>query len=566
MLNNVNTVPDYENLSVLHKNTLPPRAYFIPFANLEESKKSKVSYDYSGSSRYFLLSGKWDFKYYSSVFDVEENIEKIIPEGLSTIDVPSCWQMTGFERPHYLNHRFAIPAIPPRVPNDNPVGVYKKVFEIPNNFEGKKVVISFLGVVSAFHLYLNSKEIGYSQGSHNSSEFDITDFLVSGKNILTVVVYKWCDGTYLEDQDHFRSNGIFRDVYLTALDKSYIFDFKFSYAKSGDDFKVNLDLITKGKPCKTNIILEKDGEIIYNGDGPCFDVKNPKLWTAEIPELYTLYLQLTDGGKEVECVKCNVGFKDITIENGVFKINGAPVKFKGVNRHDSNPVTGYTVSMSDMENDIVLLKNYNVNMIRTSHYPNDPRFLELCDKYGIFIVDEADIECHGAIEMGHWNYFQENAEWLPAFWDRVEKMYYRDRNHICVTMWSMGNESGAGPNHRTCYDRLKALDPKTPIHYEGENNFPGRYFDVDSYMYLHSKSVEERCNNDDNRPVFLCEYSHGMGLSPGGMEDYWQVFYNNERACGGCVWEFADHLVLSQDENGKTQIWAPAAFRSANLY
>lgn len=566
MKTNIDFIPDWQSLSILSKNRLSPRASFIPYESQNTCENGNGLFEKRESSkRFMLMNGQWNFKYFKSIVDVPEDIVKtgyLEKVSWDEIFVPSCWQTTGYENPHYVNVQFPIPASPPRVPNDNPTGVYKRSFFLPDSFEGMRVIIHFAGVCSSFHLYVNGNEVGYSQGSHMPSEFDITDFIIQGENELTVLVYKWCDGTYLECQDMFRHNGIFRDVYLLAHPTSTIQDICFSTTRidgvSWDaDIMINHNLensehiIVKLTDSQNNIIKEETILAKENQTNLVWKIDSPALWTAETPNLHRLLVGIKN--KEYSIVL--VGFRSISTDNAVFKVNGTPIKIKGVNRHDSNPSTGFYVSMADMEKDIKLMKLLNVNAVRTSHYPNDPYWLQLCDIYGLYVIDEADLECHGAYFMDEgFNYFSDNPDWTAAFIDRLERMVVRDRNHPGIIMWSLGNESGFGENHNLMASRAKELSPDRPIHYEGEYFSDKKGFDVVSMMYPTLDQLLEHGENKqkDDRPFFMCEYAHSMGTGPGSFLEYWELIDKYPRLMGGCVWEWCDHAIAHKDKASKT--------------
>lgn len=566
MKTNIDCTPDWQNLDILSKDRLLPRASFIPYESRSACIDSKALIENRESSkRFMLLNGKWGFKYFKSITDVPEDIADLQSTALKTcdeIDVPSCWQTTGYENPHYVNVQFPIPASPPRVPNENPTGVYTKSFTLPASFEGMRIIIHFAGVCSSFHLYVNGRESGYSQGSHVPSEFDITENIVEGINKITVLVYKWCDGTYLECQDMFRHNGIFRDVYLLARPDSLIEDICFCTTKGEStvwDASISIDCSLS---CAENItvslydhndVLVAD-EIVSTEESRtnfAWNIDNPDLWTAETPNLYRLIVGIE--GKEYTSLL--VGFRSITTDNAVFKINDSPIKIKGVNRHDSNPVTGYYVSMDNMKNDIKLMKSLNVNAVRTSHYPNDPYWLQLCDIYGLYVIDEADLECHGSYIMDEGaDYFSNNPDWAAAFVDRMERMVIRDRNHPCIIMWSLGNESGFGDNHDLMAAKARELAPGCPIHYESISAKDRLGYDVISMMYPVLDVIKEFGENKsgDSRPFFMCEYAHSMGVGPGNFKEFWELIDKYPRLAGGCVWEWCDHAIAHVDSSGNT--------------
>lgn len=555
MLNNINNIPDFENLRVLHDNCLRPRAYFIPAKDYQECQLSGNAYNRHLSSRFQLLSGDWYFRYYHTLSEVPEDI--IYPNTLisfDTIQVPSTWQSLGYEPPFYVNNDFTFPAVPPFVPNANPVGVYKKKFKsclLPNG----RCLLTFLGVCSAFTVYINGKRVGFSQGSHNMHEFDITDYLIEAENDLTVLVYKWSFGSYLESQDMFRYNGIFRDVYLTYVPNSYIYDFEFKTVS--DDLvnwicTLNIEVVNQTNNHIVIRLCDDAGQVIYyekimNGFCITFNISQPRLWTAETPNVYKLFISLYEDNVEIECLSHIVGFKVIDYQGPEFKINQVPIKIKGINHHDTHPEKGYTLSMEELKEDVLLMKAINCNTVRCAHYPSDPVFIELCDIYGLYVIAEADLETFGSLSMKNGrDYFGTSPEWKEAILDRTKHLYFRDRNHPAIIMWSIGNESGIGANLDACFHWLKKMDPHIPVQYESCFRtwwYDEKGYDIISIMYPTIDNVVEWLNKDDKRPFFLCEFGHAMGLGPGGLKEYFELVYEHDRFIGGCIWEFADHAV-----------------------
>ena len=521
-------------------NVCTPRAYYIPYAT------ETFNLDSEGvlNDTFMSLNGMWKFKYYETPVEVED-IDKI--KFKSEIKVPSCWQFSGYGHHQYTNVNYQIPYNPPYVPLENPVGVYKREFNITNTSE--KTYIVFDGVCSMYELYINGTFAGMSKGSRLMSEFDITELVHQGKNTVTVKVYTYSDATYLEDQDCFRYNGIFRDVYLLFRPENHILDFFVNADASG---KVSLKYVLSGEGEPRAFIVTPDKEMIKFGN-----VKNPLLWNAETPNLYTLVLEYNG-----ETIVKKFGFRTIDVyKTNILRVNGKPVKLKGVNRHDTNPKTGYTVSYDDMYNDLVLMKQNNINCIRTSHYPNSPVFPEMCSELGFYIIDECDLEAHGvegaylAWREDHSEDIASNELWKEAFLDRMRRTFERDKNEPCVIMWSLGNETMYGENHKLMSDFLKEKDPGRLVHYEGTrsafrfkddpNQKLDNYVDVYSIMYPDVYYVNRKGENADGeeKPFFMCEYGHAMGLGAGSYEDYWKAIYKYPRLCGGCVWEWADHAI-----------------------
>lgn len=553
------------NFDVYEENKLPGRSYFIPYGNKDVLGEKSALDERYGSDMVNVLSGEWNFKYYKQISRLPNVIdtENII---FDKITVPSVWQRTGYEQPCYLNTRYEFPMTLPGVPDEMSAGVYVKKFNITN---ASNPIITFLGVCSSLTLYVNGKYVGYSEGSHNSAEFNLKDCVTAGENELLAIVTKWCNGTYLECQDMFRDNGIFRDVYITENPEEYIKDYAVRTMKVDSEYKLSVDINVagdnlKGKTIKAELYYkdQKISEKTCDADRNSFinfGSLQVKEWNAENPELYTLYLCLTDSGEPVEYIRKKIGFKKVEIKGEVFTFNGAPIKFKGVNHHDTHHKTGYVMSAEDLLKDVTLMKQFNCNAVRTSHYPPDPVFLDLCDELGLYVVDEADIETHGTQFnadlrfTGKPNIISNDKNWLPRYKDRVMRMYQRDKNHPCITMWSLGNESGGWKNHDACCEMLKACTD-IPVHYEGAIRTPRGSYDVISEMYqipvLLEKIGEHKLTNRyKNKPHFLCEYCHAMGVGPGSLEDYWKLIYKYENLSGGCIWEWADHSVY--DENAK---------------
>ena len=543
---------NWQNLSVLSVNRESARSYYIPYAD-EASAKRMVKED---SPYYMLLNGTWDFKYYDRYIDVPEDMNI---STWDTLPVPSNWQMYGYDIVHYTNSNYPFPLDPPHVPNDNPVGIYARTFSLPESWDEKSVYITFEGVNSCFYLYINGTEVGYSQGSHMPAEFDITKYLNDGTNHIAVKVLKYCDGSYLEDQDAFRLSGIFRDVYLLARDEKHIRDIFIKPTLDATYTNGSVDIEFDGiSECEIEII-SPDGTVtrsanVQNGKAN-FEFDCVMKWTAETPHLYTALLKC---GSEV--IPQQFGFIKVECgENGEFLINGVSVKLKGVNRHDTHPEFGHYCPLDFIENELKLMKQNNINCIRTSHYPNTSEFMRLCNEYGFYVVDEADLECHG-IRFDPSAAIHSFDEWKEAFVERAERMVERDKNNPCVVMWSLGNESYYGPNHAAMSDWVRTRDKSRPVHYECAryNDKPDYYehpdtVDICSYMYRSVADIEADMALPDKRPYFLCEYSHAMGLGPGDVRDYWEVINRYPRLIGGCIWEWADHAVKSVDENGNVR-------------
>lgn len=555
----VNVSKYYEDLNILQLNRENPRAYYIPYG----SESAALSKNRAQSPFYQNLNGSWKFQYYSSVNHVEDGFyeETADVSCWDDLTVPSCWQVEGYDQCHYTNVNYPFPCDPPFVPNENPAGVYVRDFNISEKWDNKKKYIVFEGVNSCFYLWINGVFVGYSQGSRMPAEFDVSAYVKTGKNRMAVMVLKWCDGSYLEDQDLWRFSGIFRDVYLLARDNNHVKDLfvKQTFSVDFKTARLDCEINTLGSMEVTAILKNAEGNVIAKGtanicgnDSITLEIEAPILWNAEVPYLYHLYLC---GGNEV--LHFNTGFRSIEVEAGIFTINGKAVKLKGVNRHDSHPELGQTIPLHHMKKDLMLMKSHHINTIRTSHYPNDPRFLDLCDEYGFYIVDEADLECHGIWNTGDFHLLSKNKQWEKAFLDRAIRLVERDKNHPSVILWSMGNESGYDVNHIAMAKWTKQRDSSRLVHYEGaasgyKGNANVDYLDMESRMYASVEDIEEYAKNEEHKkPLFLCEYSHAMGNGPGDLKDYWDIIYQYPKLMGGCVWEWCDHGIKTTTETGK---------------
>jgi beta-galactosidase len=609
------TAPDWENEQVLHVNTEPPRATFIPYATVA----SALSDNPEASPFYLSLNGPWKFhwapdpdtrpaNFYQTNFD---------DAAWTNLDVPSNWEMKGFGVPIYLGSGYPFKIDPPRVTDvppanwtaftqRDPVGSYRRTFELPMNWPGRSVFIHFDGVDSAFYLWVNGVRVGFSKDSRTPAEFDITALIHPGENQLAAEVYRWSDGSYLEDQDMWRMSGIFRPVYLYSTATAHIRDFTVrtvldaSYSNatleikpelaakhiSLDDWQVQAQLFDASNEPVFLKPLTHDAAEILNPDfnarilddrmpqrgEPKFaqmegTVLNPAKWTAETPNLYTLVLSLRNArGQVVEADRCRVGFRSIKIHDGQFLINGQPVRLRGVNRHEIDPDTGHSLSLARMEQDIRLMKQANINAVRTCHYPDDPRWYELCDKYGLYVLDEANICTHGTRGM-----LANDANWSGAFLDRGQRLAERDKNHPSVIIWSLGNESGFGPNFAALAAWLHEFDPTRPLHYEGAQlpdgapasvDIIGRFYPrLTTEAYAHpddpwntrwDRLLEIASRTNDSRPVLATEYAHAMGNAVGNLQDYWNEIYSNPRMLGGFIWEWCDQGLHKQTAEGKT--------------
>lgn len=610
------TIPHhYENLHILHENTMPDRNYYIPAEKAYSTPLDARDH----SDRVQFLNGTWKFRYYDSIYKLQDEFysEGYDVSGFDDIPVPSVWQMHGYDYHQYTNVRYPFAFDPPYVPKDNPCGAYVTDFIYDQNEDAPLAHLNFEGVDSCFYVWLNGRYVGYSQVSHSTSEFDITEFIRNGSNRLCVLVLKWCDGSYLEDQDKFRMSGIFRDVYILKRSEGAVYDYFIK--TSCDDMKdptkaeVNIDFTAfTGYSCgedrfsskpETGVDKDTDSNVdievtILNADGSIcssgcvkreicaqgdantnaaeikttassssitLSIDSPVLWNTERPFLYTVIIRCAG-----EVITDRIGIREITIENKIVYINGMPIKFHGVNRHDSDPVTGFTISREQIIKDMSLMKQHNVNAIRTSHYPNAPYFYELCDEYGFYVIDEADIEAHGPSELfysdnnwdnkaARWNEpIADNPEFCESILDRVKRCIIRDKNRPCVVIWSMGNESAYGVTFEKALAWVKSYDKSRLTHYESAQYTDGKrkydYSNLDLYsrMYPSISEMAEYIDGDGDKPYILCEYCHAMGNGPGDLEDYFQFFDSHETTCGGFVWEWCDHAIYKgKAANGK---------------
>ena len=564
----------HKTQKTLHVGCEAPRAYFVPHSSAESARGGIRDY----SDRFVTLLGEWGFGFYPSV-DVAPD-PKNVTELPTTIQVPMNWQHDlgkGYDTPNYTNVNYPYPVDPPHVPNVNPCGIYSRTFHVSKQMLQKDVFLLLEGVDSCFYLYVNGEFVAYSQVSHMTDEINVGAYLKEGENRITLAVLKWCDGSYLEDQDMYRASGIFREVYLLLRDKVRVEDV-FVKCDLSDDFSsaefycdvrtnsiatVTAELLDSSYTSlgKTTATIDKEGVIRL-----C-PINAPRLWSDEDPYLYSIELTV---GEEV--ISIPTGARRIEVKNGVVYINGKKVKAKGVNRHDSHPLLGHATPYLHMKRDVMIMKAHNVNFVRTSHYPNDPRVLELCDRYGLFVIDEADLECHGVGIYTDRTPLTTDPEWTESYVDRARLMLERDKNHPSVVIWSVGNESGAGLNHRMQIEYFRSRDNTRLVHAEDESRraflldreiekkgsaeglpvmpeYYRDYLDLESRMYPAPDDVVKYYleNKKSKLPLLLCEYSHAMGNGPGDLEEYWKLIYKYDNFFGGCVWEFTDHSVAIGD-------------------
>ena len=564
---------DWENPKVFQRNRVQARASFVPYPD----ENSALSGERGCSPWFKLLNGRWKFHYAENPALASKDFfaESFDVSCWNDISVPCSWQVLGYGRPHYTNVQYPFPVDPPRVPTDNPTGSYRRNFFISDDWADRQVFLRFEGVDSAFYMWVNGQKVGYSQGSRITAEFDITPYIRSGVNTLAVRVFQWSDGSYLEDQDMWWLSGIFRDVYLITTPRVHIFDFRIrteldveyrdailkvraTLKNHGDQdinhYHVEIRLLDAELQTVLEYPLNSDADIQGNGETTLdleMPVANPEKWSAESPYLYSLIITLkNEHGQVVEVGTCKVGFRSVELKDGNLLVNGVPIMIKGVNRHDHHPDLGKATSLDSMIQDILLMKCHNINAVRTAHYPNDPRFYDLCDYYGIYVLDETDLECHGFGTIGDWNRTSDDPEWEGAYIDRVARMLERDKNHPCVIIWSLGNESGFGCNHEAMSKWVRRADLTRLLHYEGDRQ--QKVADIVGPMYTSVDGIIELGKDRDaEKPVILCEYAHAMGNGPGGLKEYWEAFYQHKRLQGGFVWDWIDQGLRQFTEDGK---------------
>lgn len=561
----------HRTLETLHKGCEEPRSYFIPYSD----NISAFNDNRGLSDKFISLCGDWDFRYYPSANNIDDfTSAEFKSEHMDKMTVPRSWQTVtgaGYDDPIYSNHNYIHPVDPPHMPTDIPAALYMRSFFISEEeLSSKTVYINFEGVDSCFYLFVNDRFAAYSQVSHMTSEINITEYLSSGENTLKVFVLKWCDGTYLEDQDKYRLSGIFREVYLLLRDPIHISDL-YVIPTLNDDFSKGILQIETKINGKSNVnfkLCSPNGSEIYNvsqiidgTDTIDLSVEDPILWSDEIPNLYSLYLTC---GSEHICINC--GFRKLEIKKRTVLLNGKKIKARGVNRHDSHPILGAATPFDHIIKDLYMFKAHNINMVRTSHYPNDPRFYSLCDKLGIFVCNEADLETHGMQRIGNWDLLTDNPDWAESYLDRARRMFERDKNHPSIIMWSVGNESGVGQNHRLMADYFHSRAKGCIVHSEDicrrlhknlsstdkyiQKNTECDYIDIESRMYPSPDSIlkDYILGNSYSKPIFLCEYSHAMGNGPGDLAEYWDLINKYDCFFGGCVWEFTDHSIAIGDD------------------
>ncbi|RUT41437.1 DUF4981 domain-containing protein [Paenibacillus anaericanus] len=586
-----NGYPEWDNNPELFQvNRMEAHATWISF----DTKEEAFIGDFKASSNYLSLNGLWKFAYADTP---DKRIRSFYEQDYdcsswAELTVPSHWQLHGYDYPQYTNVNYPWserePELkPPFAPSKyNPVGSYVRTFTVPEGWAEKPVFISFQGVESAFYVWVNGDLVGYSEDTFTPAEFDITPYLTPGENKLAVEVYKWCDASWLEDQDFWRLSGIFRDVYLYTAPETHIYDF-FVRTELDDQYRhaeLQLDVKLKDYFARTTEAIHVDAELYDHNQDPVFDkplsqiinfngasnqtfslsasVLDPLKWSAEQPNLYTLILSLrNDNGDLLEVVRCRVGFRKFELKDGLMKINGQRIVFKGVNRHEFSCDTGRAISVDDMIQDIQLMKAHNINAVRTSHYPNQTTWYELCDEYGLYVIDETNLETHGSWsygqkELGEHTVPGSKPEWRDNVLDRCNSMFQRDKNHPSIIIWSLGNESFGGDNFISMYDFLKQEDPTRLVHYEGQFHYreSSAASDIESTMYVKPVDVEKYALNDPKKPYIICEYSHAMGNSCGGLHLYWELFEKYDILQGAFIWDWIDQAIRIEQADGTVQM------------
>lgn len=567
---------EFEDPSLVGLNRTAPRANFIPFPSASDARSEKPSPWVQS------LNGEWKFDYSPTVAEAPHRFWA--PEFDSSewpmLVVPSCWQMKGYGYPHYTNVIYPFPVDPPHVPTENPTGSYLREFLVPKRWAGLSTVLRFEGVDSFFKVWINGNEVGLSKGSRLPSEFNATPYLVEGLNQIAVQVYQWSDASYLEDQDMWWLSGIFRDVTLVAMPTARIGDVWVQAVPSKGAADVSIDVaLANDGPLELSgqisvKILDESGVEVAEAQSDCTSgsssgatfvlsasIPGAKAWSAESPYLYSAIVSLVQGGREIEATKIRFGVRNVEIRDGNLLVNGCPVLFRGVNRHEHHPDLGRALDRQTMLEDVLLMKRHNINAVRTSHYPPHPHFLDLCDEYGLYVIDECDLETHGFWPDDWAANPSDDPQWEAAYLDRVERMVERDKNHPSIVLWSLGNESGIGRNHEAMTEWVHGRDPSRPVHYEGDGWT--KYSDIFSQMYTSHEALETIGKREDRfdgpeelvqarsaKPFILCEYAHAMGNGPGGLKEYWDLFYKYDRLQGGFVWEWIDHGIRTRTPEG----------------
>ncbi|MCG9583414.1 beta-galactosidase subunit alpha [Vibrio tubiashii] len=558
---------NWENFLHLHENRMAPRAYFFSY----DSVKTAQTFQRELSSRFMLLSGQWSFNFFTNPLLVPEEFYSQKMTQWGQITVPNMWQMEGHGDLQYTDEGFPFPIDVPFVPTDNPTGAYQRTFTLGESWDNKQTIIKFDGVETYFEVYVNGEYAGFSKGSRLTAEFDISQFVQQGENLLSVRVMQWADSTYIEDQDMWWTAGIFRDVYLVGKEQVHVQDFTVrtdfaeDYRAATLSCQVELENLSalQASGYELDYALMDKGQVVAQGSCSNLTIDTstqarfeiemdaPIHWTAENPYLYQLVLTLKDNlGNTVEVIPQRVGFRDIKVRDGLFYINNQYVMLHGVNRHDNDHLKGRAVGMERVEKDLVLMKQHNINSVRTAHYPNDPRFYELCDIYGLFVMAETDVETHGFANVDDLSRITNDAAWEAVFVDRAERHVHAQKNHPSIIMWSLGNESGYGCNIRSMYEATKAIDDTRLVHYEEDRD--AEVVDVISTMYSRAQLMNYFGEFPHEKPRIICEYAHAMGNGPGGLTEYQNVFYLHDHIQGHYVWEWCDHGILARDEKGQS--------------
>ncbi|HIF9316363.1 TPA: beta-galactosidase subunit alpha [Photobacterium damselae] len=557
---------NWENFLHLHENRMAPRAYFFSYDSVQSAK----SFQRELSNRFMLLSGQWTFNFFTNPLLVPEEFYSQKMTDWGHITVPNMWQMEGHGDLQYTDEGFPFPIDVPFVPTDNPTGAYQRTFTLGEQWNDKQTIIKFDGVETYFELYVNGQYVGFSKGSRLTAEFDISAYVQQGENLLSVRVMQWADSTYIEDQDMWWTAGIFRDVYLVGKEAVHVQDFTVR-TDFADDYQsatlscsVELENLTHAVAAGYQLEYSLQDNGVEVAQGNCsiddidanrqvqfaIDMNNPQQWNAENPYLYQLFITLKNSqGQILEVIPQRVGFRDIKVRDGLFYINNQYVMLHGVNRHDNDHLKGRAVGMDRVEKDLILMKQHNINSVRTAHYPNDPRFYELCDIYGLFVMAETDVETHGFANVGDLSRITNDAAWEAVFVDRAERHVHAQKNHPSIIMWSLGNESGYGCNIRSMYAATKAIDDTRLVHYEEDRD--AEVVDVISTMYSRAQLMNYFGEHPHEKPRIICEYAHAMGNGPGGLTEYQNVFYAHDHIQGHYVWEWCDHGILARDENGE---------------
>lgn len=545
---------------------MAPRAYFFSYDSVQSAK----SFQRELSNRFMLLSGQWTFNFFTNPLLVPEEFYSQKMTDWGHITVPNMWQMEGHGDLQYTDEGFPFPIDVPFVPTDNPTGAYQRTFTLGEQWNDKQTIIKFDGVETYFELYVNGQYVGFSKGSRLTAEFDISAYVQQGENLLSVRVMQWADSTYIEDQDMWWTAGIFRDVYLVGKEAVHVQDFTVR-TDFADDYQsatlscsVELENLTHAVATGYQLEYSLQDNGVEVAQGNCsiddidanrqvqfaIDMNNPQQWNAENPYLYQLFITLKNSqGQILEVIPQRVGFRDIKVRDGLFYINNQYVMLHGVNRHDNDHLKGRAVGMDRVEKDLILMKQHNINSVRTAHYPNDPRFYELCDIYGLFVMAETDVETHGFANVGDLSRITNDAAWEAVFVDRAERHVHAQKNHPSIIMWSLGNESGYGCNIRSMYAATKAIDDTRLVHYEEDRD--AEVVDVISTMYSRAQLMNYFGEHPHEKPRIICEYAHAMGNGPGGLTEYQNVFYAHDHIQGHYVWEWCDHGILARDENGE---------------